>query len=186
MSMLDINEVKYCKNCGAKKSPSFKYCLHCGTKIEEETFFMTETKNNQFQSMPEPQKEIVIDQNKVENVIETPPIQKYCPKCGMEVIQEDKYCIECGYRKPSVYVQKNITDEEKQKINPIWTVLLYLSIINMVVVGTPAGFATLIGLSVLLYDFDSGIVPVLMSGSILALSIFAIKFFSDKTSIKRG
>ena len=76
--------------------------------------------------------------------------------------------------------------EVKQSVNPIWMLLFILSIINMIVVGMPAGLATLIGIFVLLFDFGSGMTIVLIAGSILALSILAIKFFSDKTSTKRG
>lgn len=93
-----------------------------------------------------------------------------------------------------MYIPKNTIDDDfsdelvevKQSINPIWTILFILSIINIIVVGLPAGIITFIGIFVLLFDFGSGITMILMAGSILVLSILAIKFFSEKTSIKRG
>ena len=183
-----FEEQKYCGKCGAKKSQSFNYCLHCGAKFDVK--HVSEVKENQlvqesvhYAVKQEPKK-----------IIEKPPVQKYCPKCGMEIIPEDKFCIECGYRKKSVYIPKNTIDDDfsdelvevKQSINPIWTILFILSIVNIIVVGLPAGLITFIGIFVLLFDFGSGITMVLIAGSILVLSILAIKFFSEKTSIKRG
>ena len=34
--MFEIDEIRYCKKCGAKKSQSFKYCLHCGAQMNIE------------------------------------------------------------------------------------------------------------------------------------------------------
>lgn len=185
-----FEEEKYCGKCGAKRSQSFNYCLHCGSKYDEKPAYV---KNNiKEQSQVEESIHHAVKQES-KKVIEKPPVQKYCPKCGMEIIPEDKFCIECGHRKSTVYIPKKTTDDDfsdepvevKQSVNPIWTLLFIFSIINMIVVGAPAGLATLIGIFVLLFDFGSGMTIVLIAGSILALSILAIKFFSEKTSTKR-
>lgn len=190
-----FEDQKYCGKCGAKKSQSFNYCLHCGAKYDDKSVYVkNDIEEKEESKIPESVHYAV--KQEVKKEVEKPAVQKYCPKCGMEIIPEDKFCIECGHRKKSVYIPRQTTNDDddfseefvevKQSVNPIWMLLFILSIINMIVVGMPAGLATLIGIFVLLFDFGSGMTIVLIAGSILALSILAIKFFSDKTSTKRG
>ena len=92
--MLDNNEINFCKNCGARRSQSFKYCLNCGTKYSERAtmFFEPEVIETQ-----EEQNNVIIEQ-KDEPKIEPKAEIKYCRNCGMERIPEDIYCIECGVK----------------------------------------------------------------------------------------
>lgn len=180
-----FEEEKYCKNCGVKKSPSFKYCLHCGTKFGERPIQVTENVQESVQEAvkkEEPKKEV-----------KKPQVQKYCPKCGMEIIPEDKYCIECGHKKTNVYKPKLTEDEtmgevveEKTSSNPIWMILLILSIINMVLLGPVTGLATLAGVITIFFDFEVGLALLLGPGLYFVISVYALKFFSKKTSKKRS
>ena len=89
--MFEIDEVRYCKKCGAKKSQSFKYCLHCGTKYSERDtlFFEPEVIETLEEQKDEP---------KIEPKVKPKAEIKYCRNCGMERIPEDVYCIECGVK----------------------------------------------------------------------------------------
>ena len=167
-----FDEIKYCRKCGAKKSQNLKYCLHCGEKYES---LHVPINNNEFETVTAPQP--VVEQQ----------MPKYCPKCGMEVIPEDKYCIECGYEKKYIYKPIDNTNDdieftEEKEPSILWIVLLVLAIINMILFGLMAGLLMVVSFFVTLADFTDGIGLFLVSGGYFAASVYAIKFCSKRTT----
>lgn len=166
-----FDEIKYCRKCGAKKSQNLKYCLHCGEKYES---LPVPINNNEFETV-----------NNQQPVVEQ-QMPKYCPKCGMEVIPEDKYCIECGYKKKYIYkpidnTNNDIEFTEEKEPSILWIVLLVLAIINMIFFGLIAGLLMIVSFFVTLGDFTDGIGLFLVSGGYFAASVYAIKFCSKRT-----
>lgn len=167
-----FDEIKYCRKCGAKKSQNLKYCLHCGEKYES---LQVPINNNEFETV-----------NNQQPVVEQ-QMPKYCPKCGMEVIPEDKYCIECGYEKKYIYkpidnTNSDIEFTEEKEPSILWIVLLVLAIINMIFFGLLAGLLMIVSFFVTLGDFTDGIGLFLVSGGYFAASVYAIKFCSKRTT----
>lgn len=167
-----FDEIKYCRKCGAKKSQNLKYCLHCGEKYESLHVPMN---NNEFETV-----------NNQQPIVEQ-QMPKYCPKCGMEVIPEDKYCIECGYEKKYIYkpidnTNSDIEYTEEKEPRILWIVLLVLAIINMIFFGLLAGLLMIVSFFVTLADFTDGIGLLLVSGGYFAASVYAIKFCSKRTT----
>lgn len=187
MSMLDINEVRYCKECGAKISPNFKYCLHCGTKYEGSSFY----NNGMNQERPTNQMEYQEQPMPIQQPVkEKPKVQKYCPKCGMETIPNDKYCIECGYKKPVVfsetfndYVDAKFVSEYQEQSDEskiFWKILHILSIINIVLFGWIAAIIAVIGFVIMFFEFADGFPIFLVAGGYLFISNKIIKFCDKK------
>ena len=166
-----FDEIKYCRKCGTKKSQNLKYCLNCGEKYES---LQVPMNNNEFEEV-----------NNQQPVVEQ-QMPKYCPKCGMEVIPEDKYCIECGYEKKYIYkpidnTNSDIPFTEEKEPSILWIVLLVLAIINMILFGLLAGILMIVSFFVTLADFTEGIGLFLVSGGYFAASVYAIKFCSKRT-----
>lgn len=167
-----FDEIKYCRKCGAKRSQNLNYCLHCGEKYES---LQVPINNNEFETV-----------NNQQPVVEQ-QMPKYCPKCGMEVIPEDKYCIECGYEKKYIYkpidnTNSDIEFTEEKEPSILWIVLLVLAIINMIFFGLIAGLLMIVSFFVTLGDFTDGIGLFLVSGGYFAASVYAIKFCSKRTT----
>lgn len=152
--------IRFCKNCGTERNNQEAICINCG--------FNFENTNQQIINPPQPE-------------------QKYCPKCGMEVIPEDKYCIECGYEKKYIYkpidnTNNDIEFTEEKEPSILWIVLLVLAIINMIFFGLIAGLLMIVSFFVTLGDFTDGIGLFLVSGGYFAASVYAIKFCSKRTT----
>ena len=169
-----FDEIKYCRKCGTKKSQNLKYCLQCGEKYESLHIPMN---NNEFEAV-----------NNQQPIVEQ-QMPKYCPKCGMEIIPEDKYCIECGYKKKAIYktidnTNNDIKFTEEKEPSVLWIALLVLAIINMIVFGLIAGLIMIVSFFVTLIDFTDGIGLFLVSGGYFAASVYAIKFCLKKNNKK--
>lgn len=168
-----IGKDTVCENCGAKKSQSFNYCLHCGTKF-------TSTYST---SVPRKTK----SETETSEIKETPQVLKYCPSCGMKIIKEDVYCIECGAKNPTL-VQNTKTTTTNQTTNnnensALWTILLILSILNSISFMPLSGIVALVSFFVMMAT-SSGLMVFLVSGSYFIASI-AILVKSIKMNSKK-
>lgn len=166
--MNENNEIRFCKKCGAKRSPNYKYCLHCG-----ESFFK---ENNQFSQTGLIEEELLLEEETHQEEL------IYCPDCGMERIMEDIYCIECGHKYgyiPSIKTSSNNIysniDNNYSSENNGSRVLLVLAIINAVLFMPIAGLIAFIMFILTLIDFEFVIYLLLSAAYFVGSIIFLVK-----------
>ena len=167
--MNENNEIRFCKKCGAKRSPNYKYCLHCG-----ELFHKTV---NQFNHTGLIEDELLL----LEEEEMHKPELNYCPDCGMERIMEDVYCIECGYKYGKPVSINNSFNNTHSNINYNYDgnsgskVLYILAIINAVLFMPVAGLIAFIMFILTLVDFEFVIYLLLSAAYFVGSIIFLVK-----------
>lgn len=77
----EIKNVKVCSNCGTEVEPTSEFCVKCGTKLE-------------IANLQKDNTEAEADVNNIHEVVNSKP--KYCAACGMEIVEDSKFCQECG------------------------------------------------------------------------------------------
>lgn len=79
----EVKNVKICSNCSAELEPTTEFCVKCGAKQE----VINPGKDSAIHEF--------IDDHTHEGTDNTP---KYCPSCGKEIIENSKFCQECGVK----------------------------------------------------------------------------------------
>ena len=68
--------LRKCDNCGDVIDLESKYCSKCGDR----------------------QKSVKIKEEKKEEKVEENPLDKICPKCSRIALDDENYCVDCGYK----------------------------------------------------------------------------------------
>lgn len=99
----EIKNVKICSGCGAEVEPTVEFCVKCGTRQEIVQSEINEAEPAE-EVMP-PQQVVQEEMNEIDADVEAVPTQeaensrpKFCPSCGNKIVDDSKFCQQCGAR----------------------------------------------------------------------------------------